>query len=73
MNLIEALKTLQANGNKTVKHFQGEVWDIDNLISEIDEDTLDESGERGEWAVDSYGIEQLDDNGYRTGVKYKVA
>ena len=71
MNIIEALKTAKANGITTVRNTNHDTYDIDDLIDVVEScDNLEDTSDRGEWCVDGDGIEQLDDNGYRTGNTY---
>jgi len=77
MNIIDALSSLQLAGHESVTHSSGLTgWSIDNLkdsISEaIAEDRLEDTSDKGDWVVDGNGIEQLDNNGYRTGNRYNV-
>lgn len=78
MNIIEALTALQANNIENVTHPTGNVgWSIDNLKDSINEaiaeDRLEDTSDKGEWAVDADGVTQLDGNSYRTSNRYIAA
>lgn len=77
MNIIEALNKLRGfSPAEKIQHFQGETWDIDNLLDclsvEGNEGFLEDSSDGGEWTANARGVYKLDEEGYLTGDCYRV-